>query len=256
MRRRDDLRVERRHRARDCASPPSASLDGYVQYLLGARAHLRLGAATGPAAEADANASIDAGRAARRQPLPGAHRARPAAVAPRRRRRRGAHARGGVGARGRHRRAAAARAGRGGRAEHAWLDGDLDARRRRPRGRHALANARDDVWARGELAWWLWRAGEPAAAPRGPTPDAVRARDRRRLARRRPRRGRRSASPTSAPRCSRDAETTRRALEALAIFDGSAPRAPRRRCACGCAPRRAPHPARSARRLRAPVPPA
>src|SRR6185436_3666094 len=49
------------------------------------------------------------------------------------------------------------------RAEHAWLDGDLDGVVAAAREIHALADRRGDAWARGELAWWLWRAGAPVA---------------------------------------------------------------------------------------------
>jgi DNA-binding CsgD family transcriptional regulator len=47
------------------------------------------------------------------------------------------------------------------RAEHAWLDGDLEATAAAVRDVYDLAVARGDAWARGELGYWLWRAGAP-----------------------------------------------------------------------------------------------
>ena len=158
MRRRDDLRVER-DLERAIAFAAERDLDGYVQYLLGARSHLRLRRGEWAEAEADANASIDMGehrgvslcpalivlgRLQSRRGEPGAtdtledaweravstgelQRLAPAAVA---------------------------------LAEHAWLDGDLDASGAAIQRAWPVANERDDDWARGELAWWLWRAGE------------------------------------------------------------------------------------------------
>jgi DNA-binding CsgD family transcriptional regulator len=50
-------------------------------------------------------------------------------------------------------------------AEHAWLDGDSDATAAAIGLAWDVATARRDVWAQGELAWWLWRAGRLDAAP-------------------------------------------------------------------------------------------
>ncbi|MEA2180756.1 MAG: hypothetical protein QOG77_4053, partial [Solirubrobacteraceae bacterium] len=50
-------------------------------------------------------------------------------------------------------------------AEQAWLDDDCDGVVHVVRDVLALANERADPWACGELSWWLWRAGEPPAAP-------------------------------------------------------------------------------------------
>ena len=162
MRRRDDLRVER-DLERAIAFAAERDLDGYVQYLLGARSHLRLrrgeGQGGGRRERLDRH-----GRAPRRQPLPGAHRARPAAVASRRARGDG-HPRGHVGAGGLHRRAAAARTGRGGLAEHAWLDGDLDASAAAIQRRMAGGErARRRLGAR-RARLVAWRAGELEGAP-------------------------------------------------------------------------------------------
>jgi DNA-binding CsgD family transcriptional regulator len=49
------------------------------------------------------------------------------------------------------------------RAEHDWLDSDLAGAAAAARGAYELAAEREDPWARGELAYWLWRAGEPVA---------------------------------------------------------------------------------------------
>ncbi len=163
MRRRDDPRVTADlDRALDFAA--GRDLDGYVQYLLGARSHLRLRHGRWAEAEADARASLGMGehrgvslcpalivlgRLQARRGEPGAYdtlgdaweravstgelqRLAPAAV---------------------------------GLAEHAWLDGDLDATAAAIHRAWGVANERDDEWARGELAWWLWRAGELAALP-------------------------------------------------------------------------------------------
>ena len=48
------------------------------------------------------------------------------------------------------------------RAEHAWLDGDLEATVAIARPAYELAARLGDVWARAELAYWLWRGGAPA----------------------------------------------------------------------------------------------
>jgi tetratricopeptide (TPR) repeat protein len=46
-------------------------------------------------------------------------------------------------------------------AEHAWLGGDLAAVVEVARPAYELAASRGDRWARGELGYWLWRAGAP-----------------------------------------------------------------------------------------------
>ena len=139
------------------------------------------------------------GRAPRRQPLPGAHRARPAAVATRRARG-DRHPGGRMGARGLHRRAAAARAG-GGRPGRARMARRRSRRERRgdPEGLAGGEPARRRLGAR--------RAGLVAVARRRARQRAVRPRRIRTrarslatgIARRRP--GRRSASRTRPPRC-------------------------------------------------------
>src|SRR3954454_14517150 len=138
-------------------------LDGYVQYVLGARANLRLMLGEWPAAAADAVASLDLGE------QPGVSRC-PALIALGRLGARRGEAEAGppleeawrlalktqelqrIGP------AAAARA------EHAWLDGDLAGVAAAARPAYELALRHDDVWAHGELAFWLWRAGEPVTA--------------------------------------------------------------------------------------------
>ena len=72
-------------------------LDGYVQYMIGVRANLRLLRGDWAGAEADASAALELSERPRRQPLPGAHRPR-APAARRAASAAGAHARGGMGA--------------------------------------------------------------------------------------------------------------------------------------------------------------
>lgn len=133
-------------------------LDGYVQYLLGVRANLRLLTGEWPAAEADAHASIALGD------QPGVSLC-PALIAlGRLRARRGEPAAGAtldeawrmaVESQELQRLGPAAAA----RAEHAWLDGDLARTAAAAREAYALAAERGDAWGRAELAHWLWRAG-------------------------------------------------------------------------------------------------
>ena len=148
-------------------------LDGYVQYLLGVRAHLRLFRGAWADAEADANASMAfgedtgvslcpalfvLGRLRARRGEPGAEEALADAW-------RRAVATGELQRLGP---AAAARA------EHAWLEGDLAAVAEIARPAYELAAKRGDSWARAELAHWLWRAGEPVPpAPDDPEPYAL-----------------------------------------------------------------------------------
>ena len=191
-------------------------LDGYIQYLLGVRANLRLLRGAWRAAEADARASLALGehtgvslcpalivlgrlqrgaasrRPARRSTTPGGARSpRASCSGSGRPPRRGPSTRGS--------RATSTRV-----AEVA-------------RPAYELAAARGDAWARAELAHWLWRAGEPvrAAARR---PGALRARDGRRLG---GRRGRLGAARLPL-RARRGAQRRRRRdarLEALARFE-------------------------------------
>ncbi len=157
MRRRDDPRV-RADLDRALAFASERDLDGYVQYLLGARAHLRLRRGAWLDAEADACASIRMGE----------HRGVslcPALIVLGRLQAR----RGAGGARATledawelavstnelQRLAPAAAA----LAELAWLEGDREATAAAIERAWGVANERDDGWARGELAWWLWRAG-------------------------------------------------------------------------------------------------
>ena len=186
MRRRDDPRVAA-DVERALAFARERELDGYVQYLLGVRANLRLlRAASGRRPRPTRAPSLELGEQLGRQPLPGADRARAAAGAPRRRRGgRDARARRGSGrsATQELQRLAPVAAAR---AEHAWLDGDLAraaavareayelaaARRRRRLGARrarvlALARGRADRGAGGR-GRAVRRARSPAtgAAPR------------------------------------------------------------------------------------------
>ena len=186
--------------------------------MLGVRSNLRLLRGEWRTAEADARASLEHGRAVRRQPVPGADRDRAPAGAPRRVRRRARrsseaweHA---VATQELQRLAPAAAA----RAEHAWLEGDLARTVAVARPTYELAAARGDAWARAELGFWLWRARRAGRrrtpTTRRPTPARSRATG---AARRR--RGRRSATRTSAPRRSCEADEEEARLEALATID-------------------------------------
>jgi DNA-binding CsgD family transcriptional regulator len=138
-------------------------LDGYVQYLLGVRANLWLLAGRWPQAEADAHASLGFGEQRGVSLCPAyialgrlqARRGEPAAgetldVAWRLATSTGELQRIGP--------AAAARA------EHCWLGDDRSGTVEAAHAAHELAADHDDPWTRGELAWWLWRAGEPVTA--------------------------------------------------------------------------------------------
>jgi ATP/maltotriose-dependent transcriptional regulator MalT len=59
------------------------------------------------------------------------------------------------------------------RAETAWLRGDLDAARPELRDAWEITRRSDDRWGRAQLAWWLWRSGDLAAAP-DDAPDSLR----------------------------------------------------------------------------------
>ena len=239
-----------------CASPRERELDGYVQYLLGVRADLRL--LRGDWARGGGRRARLAGarRAARRQPVPGADRARPPAGAPRRRRAPATTLDGRVAARGGDRRAAAARPGGGG-ARRARVA------RRRPRARsprsrgpayELAADARRRLGARRArvLAVARRRAGR-AARPttRSRTPLAM-AGDWRGAAAAWERLG----FPTSAPRRSRDADDEDGAAGGARAASTRSARCARRVAPAPAAARRrrAADPARAARRPRGPGP--
>ena len=173
MRRRDDPRIAD-DIDRGLRFALGRGLDGYVQYLLGARAGLRLLLGDWPAAEADAHAALELGeqpgvsvcpaltvlgrlRARRGDPeaLPTIDEAWRVAVATGELQRLGPVA--------------------ATRAEHAWLDGDLEGVVAAAREIHVLAERRGDMWARGELAWWLWRAGAPVTVHDDDPPPYARA---------------------------------------------------------------------------------
>jgi DNA-binding CsgD family transcriptional regulator/tetratricopeptide (TPR) repeat protein len=171
VRRRDDPRVVddvdralRFARERD--------LEGYVQYLLGARANLRLLRGEWPAAEADARSALELGE------QPGVS-ACPALVALGRLQARRGEPDAGATLDEAWRRAVATdelqrlAPAAAARAEHAWLDGDLAATAAAARPAYEIATAHDDAWSRGELAHWLWRAGAPVRPHAGdPEPYA------------------------------------------------------------------------------------
>jgi len=168
VRRRDDARVvDDVDRALDFAR--ERELDGYVQYLLGARADLRLLRGEWRAAEADARSALELGEHLGVSLCP-------ALVAlGRLQARRGESEAGATldeawrraGATHELQRLAPAAAAR---AEHAWLDGDLPGTAAAARSVYELAAARDYAWPRGELAYWLWRAGAPVR-PRAEDPE-------------------------------------------------------------------------------------
>jgi DNA-binding CsgD family transcriptional regulator len=151
-------------------------LDGYAQYLLGARAGLRLLRGAWGAAEQDAQAALALGA------QPGVSVCPALIVFGRLQTRRGAEQAAATIEEARRVAEATGELQRLGpvaatRAEHAWLDGDVAGVIAAAEEIHALATRRDDVWARDELAWWLWRVGVPTpSAPPGrsdgPTPYA------------------------------------------------------------------------------------
>jgi DNA-binding CsgD family transcriptional regulator/tetratricopeptide (TPR) repeat protein len=161
VRRRDDPRVIGDvDRALEFAR--ERELDGYVQYLLGARANVRLLCGDWPAAEADARAALELGT------QPGVSVC-PALVALGRLQARRGDAEAGATldeawrlavATGELQRLAPTAAAR---AEHAWLDGNLPGTAAAAREAFALTTAHDFPWPRAELAYWLWRAGDPVA---------------------------------------------------------------------------------------------
>jgi DNA-binding CsgD family transcriptional regulator/tetratricopeptide (TPR) repeat protein len=171
VRRRDDARVAddvdralRFARERD--------LEGYVQYLLGARANLRLLRGDWRAAEADARSALELGE------QPGVSLC-PALVALGRLQARRGEPDAGATLDEAWRRAVATEELQrlaptaAARAEHAWLDGDLARSAAAARPAYELAIAHDDAWSRGELAYRLWRAGAPVRPHAGdPEPYA------------------------------------------------------------------------------------
>ncbi|HET8949007.1 MAG TPA: AAA family ATPase, partial [Solirubrobacteraceae bacterium] len=148
-------------------------LDGYVQYLLGVRAHLRFFRGDWDRAEADANASMAFGEDRGVSLCPAL------IVLGRLRARRGDPSAGETLADAWRRAVATGELQRLGpaaaaRAEHAWLEGDLVAVAEIARPAYELASERGDSWARAELAYWLWRAGSPVPpAEDDPEPYAL-----------------------------------------------------------------------------------
>ena len=147
-------------------------LEGYEQYLLGVRANLRLLHGAWPAAESDARASLGLGDQFVVSVCPAlvalgqlqSRRAEPDAGATLDDAWRHAVNTGEL-----QRLAPAAAA----RAEHAWLTGDLERTAAIARETYGLAVARGDVWARAQLAFWLWRADALEDPPLdAPTPHA------------------------------------------------------------------------------------
>jgi DNA-binding CsgD family transcriptional regulator/tetratricopeptide (TPR) repeat protein len=146
---------------------------GYQQYALGVRANLRLLRGEWDAAEADARSSLELGE------QPGVSLCPALTALGRLQARRGdpeASAtlddawQRAVASQELQRLAPAAAA----RAEHAWLEGDQAGTAAAARATYQLAVDRDEPWARGELAFWLWRAGEPVSAhPDDPAPYAA-----------------------------------------------------------------------------------
>src|SRR4051794_1444652 len=138
-------------------------LDGYVQYLLGARAGMRLLIGDWVAAEADARAALELGD------QPGVSVCPALVVLGRMQARRGAPEADATLAESWRVARATGELQRLGpvaasRAEHAWLEGDLGRAAAAAGEVYALAAARGDAWTRGELAFWLWRAGAPVPA--------------------------------------------------------------------------------------------
>jgi DNA-binding CsgD family transcriptional regulator len=161
MRRRDDPRaVDDLDRALRFAR--ERELDGYTQYMLGVRSALRLARGEWPGAESDARASLELGEQPGVSLCPAlmtvgrlqALRGEPGATATLDEAWRVALAAGEL-----QRLAPVAAA----RAEHAWLDGDLPGAAAAVRETYELAAELGDAWPRGELAYWLWRAGTPVA---------------------------------------------------------------------------------------------
>jgi len=173
VRRRDDARVVTDF-DRALAFARDRDLVGYVQYLLGARACLRVWRGAWPAAEADARASLDLGEHVGVSVCPAL-----IALGRLQARRGEAEAsetlqeawRRSVATQEPQRLAPAAAA----RAEHAWLDGDLAGAVAAAQPVYALAIDRHGGWSGGELAFWLWRAGALDRPPAGAAEPYARA---------------------------------------------------------------------------------
>ncbi len=171
VRRRDDPRsADYLERALEFAR--ERELDGYVQYLLGVRANLLLLRGDWEAAERDARGSIALGDQRGISLCP-------ALIALGKLQARRGDAEAGATLDDAWRRAVASQElqrlapAAAARAEHAWLEGDLEATAAAVRACFELAVDRGDAWARAELSWWLWRAGEPVAGhPDDPEPYA------------------------------------------------------------------------------------
>ena len=172
MRRRDDPRVDA-DVERALRFAPERELDGYVQYMLGVRANLRLRRGEWRGGRGRRARVAGARRAVRRQPVPGADRARAPAGATRRRRRPARRSRrpGSArwpptscsGSRPRRRRAPSTRGS----------TATSSARSRSRARRTSWRRVRGDAWARAELAFWLWRGGAPVEPqPDDPAPYA------------------------------------------------------------------------------------
>ena len=216
MRRRDDPRVDA-DVERALRFAQERELDGYVQYMLGIRANLRIRRGAWRGAEADARASLGLGEQF------GVSQCPALIVLGRLQARRGDDAAGdtleeayerAVATHELQRLAPAAAA----RAEHAWLDGDLERTVAIARPAYELAALRGDAWARAELAFWLWRGGAPVA-PQRRRPRALRRLAGRRLALRRRGRGSASDCPYERAEALSEAEDEEARLEALRLFD-------------------------------------
>ncbi len=172
VRRRDDRRVAG-DVDRALAFAREHELDGYVQYMLGVRAGVRLLRGEWPAAERDARASLAF------EDQPGVSLCPALTVLGRLQARRGEpdatatldDAWRKAVETGELQRLGPVAASR---AEHAWLDGDLEGAAAAVRDTYELAIERRDPWTRAELAFWLARAGTPVAPAAGdPAPYAL-----------------------------------------------------------------------------------
>jgi DNA-binding CsgD family transcriptional regulator/tetratricopeptide (TPR) repeat protein len=165
MRLRDDRRVDE-DIERAMRFVRERGLDGYLQYMLGVRATLRVRRGDWTGAEADAHASIAMGEQF------GVSQCPALLVLGRLRARRGDPSAGAMLAEAWDRAVATQELQRlapaaAARAEHAWLEGDLEATVATARPAYELAARLGDAWARSELAFWLWRGGAPVE----PLPD-------------------------------------------------------------------------------------
>ena len=165
MRRRDDPRnIADLDRALEFAR--ERDLVGYMQYLLGVRSNVRVLLGAWPAAEADARSSLELGEQWGVSLCP-------ALLALGRLQARRGDAEAGATLEEAWRRAVATQElqrlapAAAARAEHAWLGGDRAATAAAAGSAYALAIECEDAWGRGELAFWLWRAGELERPPDG-----------------------------------------------------------------------------------------